>query len=92
MSRKLKIGVLGAANIAQKYIFDTIYELSEYFNFTGIASRDYTKASKLATKYKTKAYDSYSKLLDSSNFDAVYIPLPNSLHYVWVKKALLKGI
>ena len=31
-------------------------------------------------------------MINQNDIDAVYIPLPNSLHYYWVKKCLNKGL
>ena len=92
MKPKLDIGILGTANIAKKYILDTIKSLEDHFIITGIASRTLENAKALAEKYKTIPYEDYDGLLQNGRLDAIYIPLPNSLHYVWVKKALIRGI
>lgn len=31
-------------------------------------------------------------MIENGCLDAVYIPLPNSLHFEWVKKSLNKGL
>jgi predicted dehydrogenase len=36
-------------------------------------------------------YDDYEALIQDANIDAIYIPLPNSLHVEWVKKAARAG-
>ena len=61
---------------------------SEKFNVVGVASRNREKANTFAAKFETKAYYSYQDLLDDSKVEAVYIPLPNSLHYEWILKAI----
>ena len=89
--KKINIGVLGCANIAERFIIPTLKEMDE-FNLVGIASRTEEKADSFAKKFETKAFYSYESLLDDTSLDAVYIPLPNSLHYEWIKKALEKNL
>ena len=90
MNSKLNIGILGTASIAKKYILDTIYALDDYFSIAGIASRNLLKANVLAEKYNTTPYGDYDSLIEKGNLDALYIPLPNSLHYEWVKEVTPK--
>ncbi|TGZ78958.1 NAD binding oxidoreductase [Ascodesmis nigricans] len=59
---------------------------------TAIASRELNTAEKYAKSYKIpKAYGGYQKLLDDPEIDAIYISLPNGMHYEWAKKALQAG-
>jgi NDP-hexose-3-ketoreductase len=90
MEKKINIGVLGCANIAQRYIIPSICKNS-LFHLVGVASRFKKKADSIANIFNTTAYYSYESLLES-NLDAIYIPLPNGLHYEWIKKALNKNI
>ena len=90
MEKVINIGVLGAANIAQKYIFDTIHNLNGYFKFTAVASRD-TQKLKYFKKYNVACFNDYLDFVKSAEIDAVYIPLPNSLHYYWSKKCQKMG-
>lgn len=92
MTQKIKIGVLGCASIAERFIIPNIIDMPDKFELVGIASRTEVKASEFASKFKTKAYTGYESLLENGNLDAVYIPLPNSMHYEWIKKALGKSI
>ncbi len=36
-------------------------------------------------------HDDYRKMLENDDIDAIYVPLPNSLHYQYAKEALLAG-
>lgn len=86
MSRVIKIGVLGCANIAKRSVLPAINQ-SSFFELTGVASRSKDKADSFASTFSTKAYYDYNALI-KSDIDAIYIPLPNGLHYEWIKKAL----
>ncbi len=92
MSKKLKIGVVGCANIADRFVIPAIKELDDKFELVGIASRTALRADEFADKFETTAFYDYDSLLDAEELDAVYIPLPNSLHYEWIKKSLLKNL
>lgn len=47
-----------------------------------VASRELYSAQKFAKSYKIpKAYGGYQTLLDDPEIDAVYISLPNGMHY-----------
>lgn len=49
------------------------------------------EATELTHKYGGTVYTSYEDLLDDPDIDMVYIPLPPSLHYQWIKKAFYHG-
>ena len=56
--------------------------------WSAIASRSEGKARSWgAERGIKKAYGSYEQLLADEEIDAVYIPLPTSLHVKWVVKA-----
>ena len=90
MFKVIKIGVLGCANIAERFVLPAIKQ-SDLFELVGIASRSEDKADSFSNTFNTKAYYSYDSLLES-NLDAIYIPLPNGMHYEWIKKALNKKL
>lgn len=90
MSKKIKIGVLGCADIAKRFLIPAIKSSNSY-ELIGIASRSISKANIFADEFNTKAFDGYDSLIDIKP-DAVYIPLPTGLHYTWVKKALENNI
>ena len=85
------IGILGLASIATRKVIPSLLNLQDKFNLVGIASKGKTDLNYL-TEYNCKFYDDYYKLLDNENLDAIYIPLPNSLHYHWSKECLQRGI
>ena len=89
MNHRIRIGVLGAANIAVRSVIPAIESLQERFELVGIGSRNPSKRQDIEEQKLIKGYDN---LLNNFSLDAVYIPLPNSLHFEWVKKALKRGI
>lgn len=88
--RKLKLGILGTADIAFRRFLPSLIE-SDLFDYVGIASRNYRKTVKFIENFGGKGYKDYDSLLDDEEIDAVYIPLPPSLHFEWALKALNKG-
>lgn len=53
--------------------------------------KELKKAEEFTNKYGGKIIGGYDNLVSSPDIDAVYIPLPPALHYVWAKKALENG-
>lgn len=89
-TKRIKIGVLGAANIALRSIIPALEKLPELYDLELIATRNVKKASLDNLPYKV--IQGYENMLDDPTLDAVYIPLPNSLHFKWVRKALDMGL
>lgn len=91
MNKKVKWGILGAANIAVKRVIPAM-QAGKFCEITAIASRDLAKAKQVANDLNIpKIYGSYEDLLNDSEIEAVYIPLPNHLHLEWSKKAAEAG-
>jgi NDP-hexose-3-ketoreductase len=90
MSDKVKIGILGCANIAERYAIKA-FQAIENAEVLGIASRDYAKAKEWASRFGISAENSYDSLLLNPDVDAVYIPLPIGLHKEWILKAVAAG-
>ncbi|RYZ17396.1 MAG: Gfo/Idh/MocA family oxidoreductase, partial [Chitinophagaceae bacterium] len=86
----MKWGVLGAANIALRSVMPAIQAIPEN-ELVAIASRSQANANEAAEPFGIAGLGSYDALLDVDSIEAVYIPLPNSLHYEWVTKALEAG-
>jgi len=87
---RIKIGVLGKANIALRSIIPTLAELSDQFEIVAIATR--SKADGESDINGIPVIEGYDQLLDIDTLDAVYIPLPIGMHYEWIRKALNKGL
>ena len=87
---KIRIGILGCANVAAKYAIKAFQALDNA-EVVAIASRDYTKAKEWGKRFGVEAVSSYDELLQLKEVDAVYIPLPIGLHEEWVLKAAVAG-
>jgi hypothetical protein len=85
----INIGVLGTSAFAMRSIVPAICALPNLFKLTALATRNVDKINFLNTDIKI--YSEYDKLIEASNIDAVYIPLPNGLHYEYARKCLLKN-
>jgi len=88
--KKIRIGVIGCANVAERYMMPAIKATNE-FELTAVASRTKEKAETFADKFSCEAIEGYAKLIDRDDIDAVYIPLPTGLHEEWIINALNKG-
>lgn len=89
-SRPLRFGVLGAANIARAFIAGVAP--STKVSVAAVASRDPAKAEAFARETGVpRSHGSYEALLADPEIDALYIPLPNSLHAEWVLRAAEHG-
>jgi predicted dehydrogenase len=86
---KLRIGILGAARIATPFIAGT--RLSSQVEVVAVASRAPDRAKAFAEAQAVPRALSYEQLLAAKEIDAVYIPLPNSLHAPWSIAALRAG-
>lgn len=91
MADRIRWGVLGASDIARKAVIPAI-RASSNGSLAAIASREPARARAAADEFGfDHAADSYEALLARSDVDAVYIPLPNSLHVEWIVKAAEAG-
>lgn len=86
----LNWGVLSSANIAVRSVIPAILSVDGN-SVKAIASRSLATARKAAAAFGCEALEGYGELVSRQDIDALYIPLPNALHYEWVLKALNAG-
>ena len=89
-NKPLRIGVLGCANIAHQFVRDV--RPSAQVEVVAVASRDADKARAFAAEHGIARYlAGYDALIDDPGVDAIYLPLPNSMHAHWCIRATAKG-
>lgn len=85
------LGILGAASIAPTAFILPARSVSGV-RLVGIAARDPARAGAFAKRYKIpNIYQTYDDLLADPAIEAIYNPLPNSLHAEWTIRALRAG-
>jgi xylose dehydrogenase (NAD/NADP) len=90
VTQRLRIGILGTANIARSFVKGV--QTSERVAVTAVASRNADKAASFAAELAiARHFDSYEALLADRDIDAIYNPLPNSLHAEWSIAAARAG-
>ncbi|MGG4265016.1 Gfo/Idh/MocA family protein [Peribacillus simplex] len=87
MMNKIRWGIMSAANIAFDEFLPAISR-SVRAELVAVASKSIEKAKRFNSPH---IYEKYEHLIEDASIDAVYIPLPNSLHAEWAVKAMRKG-
>jgi D-xylose 1-dehydrogenase (NADP+, D-xylono-1,5-lactone-forming) len=87
VAARLRFGILGAADIARKALIPAI-EAAGNAELVALASRDAERGRQM---FSGRVQGDYQALLDDHEVDAVYLPLPNSLHREWTLRALAAG-
>jgi len=91
MTQPLRWGILSTANIARTFVRAMGGTRSSCVQ--AISSREYTRAFEFAKEHGIpRAFGSYDEMLASGEIDAVYNPLPNSLHAEWTIRAMEAGL
>lgn len=87
----LRLGILGLANIARGEIIPAAGRTSAV-EVTAVATRGGKKTAEVRDLApEAGLFEDYEPLVDSDDIDAVYVPLPNSMHVEWTLKALEAG-
>lgn len=86
----LRIGILGCANIARQFARDVAP--SPAVEVVAVASRNLETACAFAKAHGiVRHFASYEALLGDAGIDAIYLPLPNSMHAEWAIRAAESG-
>jgi predicted dehydrogenase len=89
--KKVRWGILSTAKIGREKVIPAM-QAGKLCDIVAIASRNKEQGNMVADRLHIPVvYDSYEKLLDDPQIDAVYIPLPNHLHVEWAIKSLQAG-
>ena len=87
----LRLGVLGAAKIALGGIIPAANQ-TEKVEVTAVATRGGKKSREVREAApEVDLLEDYDSLLETPDVEAVYIPLPNSMHVEWALKAIEAG-
>lgn len=90
MTGVLRLGILGCARVARQFARDVAP--SGQVRIEAVASRDAATAAAFAQAQGIARYHgSYEALLADPAVEAIYLPLPNSLHARWVIRAAEAG-
>ena len=91
MSDSLRFGILGAAKIAPAAIIVPASKGREA-EVVVMAARDRTRAVQFAEAHGiARVAKDYQEVIEDPQIDAVYNPLPQSLHLEWSLRALRTG-
>jgi len=89
-SSPLRIGIISTAKIARN--FTQGVRASKRLVVASVASRERNRAQQFAAEFGiARHYGSYEELLADPDIDAVYNPLPNSMHAEWSIRAARAG-
>jgi predicted dehydrogenase len=86
----LRFGVLGCADIARRRMLPAMTGV-DAVRVVAIAGRDAERTERMADSFGCVPVHGYAALLERSDVDAVYIPLPAALHARWTEAALRAG-
>ncbi|WP_179380220.1 Gfo/Idh/MocA family protein [Jannaschia marina] len=87
----IRWGVLGASTFARNHMVPAI-QLAAGHQVVALGTRSTGKAAPFAALVPgLRVHESYDAVLADDEVDAVYIPLPHTLHAEWAERALRAG-
>jgi len=89
--KKVRWGILSTAKIGREKVIPAM-QATKLCDVVAIASGNKKAVKTIAEQLNIPVvHDSYDKLLNDPQIDAVYIPLPNHLHVEWAIKSMQAG-
>ncbi|RSL33660.1 gfo/Idh/MocA family oxidoreductase [Salibacterium salarium] len=86
---RIKWGILGPGNIAEKFAKAIIEENGSIY---AVGSRNLDRAQTFAANHNIeKAYGCYADLMKDQDVDVIYISTPHSHHYKYIMECLHQG-
>jgi D-xylose 1-dehydrogenase (NADP+, D-xylono-1,5-lactone-forming) len=90
-NQNVRWGIISTASISERAFIPALRQ-TQRGTLVGVASRDRNRAEAFAQKHDIPVvFDDYASLLQSDQIDAVYNPLPNSMHAEWTIAAAENG-
>jgi predicted dehydrogenase len=87
---QVRWGIIGTANIARSAFLPGLRQAGGIA--AAVAGRDAARTSRYASEHGIeRAIEGYQRLIEDPGTDALYVPLPNSLHAEWTIRALRAG-
>lgn len=91
MPTQIRWGIMGCARIARMQVIPAILRMDNA-KLQAIASRDASKLAEFGAQFGDfTPHGSYAALIADPAVDAIYIPLPNSMHCEWAIQAMRNG-
>ena len=88
----MRFGIVGTNFITDEFIEGAML-LKDKIEITSICSGKIENAKKFAEKYNIKnVYENHIEMLESGKIDAIYIAVPNSLHFEMTMDAIQRNI
>ena len=76
--KQLKTGIVGCGKVARLHA--KALAQSEYSLFTGVCSRDQSKADAFAADFGVRGYDDVTQMVEDAGLEAVVVCTPHPFH------------
>ncbi len=84
----IRLGILGCSDIAFRRFMPAARKIRDIKTIAVAEEYNKAKLDGFCKEYNLEGGDSFEELIMRKDIDAVYVPLPPALHYMWAKRAL----